>query len=107
MILEVIIDDHLYPLDVPQHVLQGGEGFFAKMDQDMDQGWQMGRDWVDAPDVTDRCRIAADKMLTAFERDNEALAMMMGGYILSRMPGIRQVVVDTSGDVQMTQLIAG
>ena len=35
------------------------------MDQDMDAGWQMSRDWVDNPSREQRCQIVADKLLTA------------------------------------------
>ena len=78
MILNVIINDKPRPLEVPEDVIKEGETFFQKMDCDMDKGWQMSRDWVEKPDAEQRCQIAADKILTAIDTDNEKLLMMKG-----------------------------
>ena len=96
MILNVIGDEQSIDLNVPDPLIQEAEDFFANMDRDMDAGWQMSRDWVDRPSREQRCQIAADKLLTALENENRKLAMMMAGYILSRMPGVQSVEVDTS-----------
>ena len=103
MILNVIVDEQSIDLNVPDPLLQEAEDFFAKMDRDMDAGWQMSRDWVDQPDREQRCQIAADKLLTALENENRKLAMMMAGYILSRMPGVQSVEVDTAGEIDQTR----
>jgi hypothetical protein len=52
----------------------------------MDQGWQMSREWVDRPNQLQRCQIIADKLLSALEKENERLGMMMAGYICARLP---------------------
>ena len=103
MVLNVIVDDQSVPVQIPDHILQEAEPFFAKMDLDMDGGWQMSRDWVDNPDTTQRCQIVADKLLTALENDNPKLAAMMAGYIASRMPGVTSIDVDASGEIQETR----
>jgi hypothetical protein len=103
MILKAIIEDHEYSLNVPDQVLSEGEPFFAKLDADMDQGWQMSRDWVAHPDRLQRCQIVADKLLTALENENDRLGMLMAGYILSRLPGVEAVEPDTRGEIQNTQ----
>jgi hypothetical protein len=68
MILNVVIEEQIYPVDVPAEIVADGEEFFGKLDRDMDKGWQMSRDWVDNPDVEQRCQIVGDKMLTAMRR---------------------------------------
>ena len=103
MILNVIVDEQTIDLNVPDPMLEQAEDFFVKMDRDMDTGWQMSRDWVDQPDREQRCQIAADKLLTALENENRKLAMMMAGYILSRMPGVQSVEVDTTGEIDQTR----
>ena len=106
MILKAIIDDLEYSLNVPEAVLAQGEGFFAKMDADMDKGWQMSREWVRSPNRAERCQIVADKLLSALEKENQKLGMLMAGYILSRMPEVHTVEIDIGGEIQNTQLIA-
>jgi hypothetical protein len=106
MILKAVIDDLEYSLNVPEAVLSQGEEFFAKMDADMDKGWQMSREWVRSPNRAERCQIVANKLLSALEKENEKLGMLMAGYILSRMPEIHTVEIDIAGEIQNTQLIA-
>lgn len=105
MILKAIIDDHEYSLNVPEAVIAEGKEFFAKLDADMDQGWQMSRDWVQNPNQVERCQIIADKLLTALENENHKLGMLMAGYILSRMPNVETVEIDIRGEIRNTQFI--
>ena len=105
MILKAIIDDQEYSLNVPEEVISRGEEFFAKLDADMDNGWQMSREWVQNPNPVERCQIVADKLLTALEKENEKLGLLMAGYILSRMPGVDTVEIDIGGEIQNTQFV--
>ena len=107
MILNIYVEDRHYPLDVPEALLGDAEEFFAKMDSDMAQGWQMSRQWVDSPNPTERCQIVADKLMMALNADNPQMVSLMGGYILTRMPGVKGVRIDTSGEIQETEFIMG
>ena len=99
MILNVVIEEQIYPIDVPAEIVADGEEFFGKLDRDMDRGWQMSRDWVDNPDLEQRCQIVGDKMLTAMHNDNKKLLMLLAAYILSRVPGIKGIRIDTNGEM--------
>lgn len=103
MILKAIIDEQVYTLNVPDPVIERGSDFFEQLDRDMDKGWQMSREWVEAPDRLQRCQIIADKLLTALEKENEKLGMLMAGYILSRLPNVESVELDIQGEVQNNQ----
>lgn len=103
MILDAVIDDQVYSLNVPDALLLEGESFFAQLDRDMDQGWQMSREWVDTPDRLQRAQIVADKLLTALEKENDKLGMLMAGYLLSRLPGLERVELDIQGEIQNNQ----
>lgn len=107
MLLNVYIEDLHYPLDIPEALLTDAEAFFARMDTDMDKGWQMSRQWVESPDRTERCQIVADKLMVALNAENYQMVSMMGAYILSRMPGVKGVRIDTSGEIQETEFIMG
>jgi hypothetical protein len=102
MILKAIIDDQEYTLNVPDMVITQAEKVFAGLDQDMDKGWQMSREWVDNPDRMQRCQIVADKLLTALETENHRTGVLMAGYILSRLPEVETVEIDIQGEMQNT-----
>jgi hypothetical protein len=106
MILKLTIDDQTYNIEVPEEAIQEAAAFYTKMDQDMDRGWQMSRLWVEKPDLYQRCQIVADRILGAFHTENKRMVLLMAGYILSRVPHIQEVVVDTSGDITLTEIVA-
>jgi len=105
MRFKVIVGEDVYAVEVPAHVLEDSSEFFAKLDRDMDRGWQMSRDYVERPDATQRCQIAADKLLTSIMNGNGATATMMAAYIRARAPGVTGVDVDTAGEMQDTKLL--
>lgn len=104
MILNVTINEHSYPIRIPDGMPEEAAGMFARMDADMDRGWQMSRVWVDRPDSHQRCQIVADRLLTAMENHNQELATMMAAYIVARMPDVREIIIDTSGDMTQTEI---
>jgi hypothetical protein len=105
MKLDVIIDNKTHRIEVPQDMLAEGETFFQKMDRDMDSGWQMGPEFVESPDIAQRCQIAANKLLVSVSAQNQLLVQLMAGYILRRMPGIKTVDIDTGGEMLNTEFI--
>lgn len=102
MVLKVVFEENIYQVSIPQDVLSDGEGFFQRMNADMDKGWQMGREWVEMPDATQRCQIAADRLVDAITTENETLAGLMAGYIITQRPGTKEVQVATTGDLMET-----
>lgn len=105
MILKISFDDQTFEIDVPDEIMAGAAEFYTKMDADMDRGWQMSRTWVEKPDTYQRCQIVADKILGAFHTENKKMLLLMSGYILSRMPATREVTIDTSGDITLTEIV--
>ena len=105
MVLNIVISENSIPLDVPDHLVSGAVEMFDKMDSDMNQGWQMGRVWVDNMNTEQRCQVVADKLLTALENENQNLQVMMAAYILNRVPGIKGIRPATDGEIQETELL--
>ena len=105
MRLEAIIDEQHYPIEVPEPLLQEAEPFFAKLDADMDQGWQMSRHWVEQPNTTERCQIVADRLRDAIERHQAELQLLLAGYLLSRAPDLTAVQIDSQGEMSESVLI--
>ena len=105
MQLKVLVDDGEFRLDVPDDMIAEAADFFAKMDRDMDRGWQMSREYVEQPDTQQRCQIVADKLVTALMNGRNTTALLMAGYILTHAPGVTGVDVDTTGEMQNTELL--
>ena len=105
MILNVSIDERTYHIEPPPGMVGEAEDFFAKMDADMDKGWQMNRQWVESPDRFQRCQIAADKLMAAHGEGNDILVKLMAAYMLNRLPGIVGVRVNTEGEMMETELV--
>jgi hypothetical protein len=105
MQFKVIIGEQVYAIEVPEEVLLEAAELHAMLDRDMDQGWQMSRQFVERPDRLQRCQIVADKLLTSIMNDTHATAMLMAGYIVLRMPGVIGVDIDAAGEMQNTALL--
>lgn len=98
MQLNIIVGEYAMDLNIPDRYLEESRQSFENLDANMDQGIQFGPAWVEQPDRRQRCQFAADKLLTALETDNEGLALLSAGYILSRMPGVERVRIDNAGE---------
>ena len=84
MILKLTIDDQTYEIDVDERSMQEAE----------------------EPDLYQRCQIVADRILGAFHTENQKMVLLMSGYILSRVPHVEEVIVDTTGDITLTEVVA-
>ena len=101
--LVIEFDHNCYSLPVPAALMTVAQDFFARMDLDMDAGWQMSRWWVPDPDQLQRCQIVADKLLNAMIKKDEQSACMMGAYILRQKPETRHIRINTEGQIQGTE----
>ena len=104
MILKVVIDDQLLELNVPEAFIEQAQDFFARMDEDMDRGWQVNREWVEKPDPMLRAQIAANKLLTALENEDHRLGRLMAGYIVARFPNVDTVELKPAGETRDHQI---
>jgi len=105
MRFKVVIGEQAYAIELPDDLLRESVEFHAKLDRDMDRGWQMSREFVPSPDRLQRCQIVADRLLDSLTTGNEATAMLMAGYIALRMPGAVGVDIDAGGEMQNTELL--
>ena len=105
MQFKVVVGEDIYAVDVPAEVLEQGTDYFARLDRDMDRGWQMSRDYVERPDRLQRCQIVADRLLTSIINNTQASATLLAAYIVVRTPGAVGVDVDTTGEMQNSELL--
>jgi len=107
MHFKVVVGGQVYAVEVPEELLSEAGEFHARLDRDMDRGWQMSREFVERPDRLQRCQIVADRLLTSLTQRNQATAMLMAAYIALRVPGAIGVDIDAAGEMQNTELIFG
>lgn len=100
MILKVTIADQLLELNVPDALIAQASEFFDRMDADMDQGWQVNREWIDQVDRPLRGQIVANKLLTAIENRDDDLGRLMAGYLLSRFTDIELLELSEAGEIR-------
>ncbi len=105
MRFKVVIGEQVFAVDIPEDLLREAGEFHARLDRDMDRGWQMSREFVARPDQLQRCQIVAEKLLTSLHNGSEASAMLMAGYIAVRMPGAIGVDIDDAGEMQNTEVL--
>ena len=105
MRFRVVVGDQVYAVEVPEELLREAGEFHARLDRDMDRGWQMSREFVERPDRLQRCQIVADRLLTSLTQRNQATAMLMAAYIALSVPGAIGVDIDAAGEMQNTELI--
>ena len=105
MLLNLYIEDQPCPLEVPEEILEEGRDFFDQMDRDMDRGWQMSHTWVEELNQVQRCQVAADRLLQALTDGKGHLLLLMAGYILSRLPEVREVRITDRGDMNENKIL--
>jgi len=103
-VLNVVIDGQMQAINVKEEMVLSGSPLFNKMDEDMNKGWTLSKEFVENPNVTQRCQIVGDKLLTAIEDNNEKMKTMMAAYILSRVPNIMTIYIDNNGEIFETQI---
>lgn len=102
---DVFIEGNQYTVSVDHADIEHGMNFFADMDRDMDRGWRMGPEYVHEPNLTQRSQIVAERLMLALENRNTSLKAAMAAYIVWRVPNIRELHIDTSGDPSLTEVI--
>ena len=50
MQFRAVIGEQVYAIEVPEALLRESAEFHARLDRDMDLGWQMSREFVALPD---------------------------------------------------------
>ena len=105
MQFDVYIEDTPYTLEVDPLDIEAGKPMFDTMDKDMDGGWRMGPEYVHHPDITQRVQIVAERLMLAMEARNQPLITAMAAYIAYRVPNIRELHVDSTGEPMLTEIV--
>jgi hypothetical protein len=80
---------------VPGHQRQ----YLDNMDARMDQGIQLGADFIKAPNALQRSQFVANSLVNALQNDQDGIASAMCTYLAKRMPDLQQIkCVSKEGD---------
>jgi len=99
MNFNISIDEESYTLEVSEKLMQELESVHKDMDDDYDNGLQLGRYWIDQPTLEQRCQLTADKVVSAIHQENIRLFYIMASYILSKFPALKKVTVSSDFEV--------
>lgn len=105
MKIDVIINQEQIPVNVPEHIIQEAQDFFAILDKDLDKGALVDRSWYDNINLETRCKIVADRLLTSIVNQKEKPTILYAAYILSKVPNLVAIDVDNGGNILDTEFI--
>jgi hypothetical protein len=104
MILNLQIEGEACPLEVSEEFCHENRPFFDKMDQDMDQGWQMSQRWVESPSPDERAAIVGDRLVQALKSGNGHLLTLMAGYLADRYPTAERLELYDRNDINLNRI---
>ena len=99
MILNLNIDQENFGIEIKPELIKELTSIIEKMDEEYDEGVQMGRYWVDKPSKEQRCQVAANNAVNSIHRENKRMLYIMSTYIVYTFPEVISVMVDTSAEM--------
>ena len=91
MFYVILNDEPLLEFDrkkpVPEHQRQ----YLDNMDSQMDQGIQLGDDFIKAPNPLQRSQFVANSLVNLLLKDQYSMAIAMCTYLAKRMPDLQQI----------------
>jgi len=99
MNFNITIDEESYTLEVNDGLMQELKNFHSDMDAEYDKGIQLGRYWIESPDLEQRCQLTADKVVSAIHQENIRLFYLNASYILTKFPNLKSVTVSSDFEI--------
>ena len=102
-ILYVIVNDEpVLEFDrgkpVPGHQRQ----YLDNMDSQMDQGIQLGSDFIEKPNALQRSQFVANSLINHILKDEYSVAIAMCTYLAKRMPDLKQIKCKGEDDKELS-----
>lgn len=79
--------------------------FLDEMDAQMDDGIQLGDEFIDKPKVLQRCQYVANTLINSVLAEKDPLAAATCSYLASRLPNLQQVRALSSDDGTSIELV--
>lgn len=76
--------------------------YLDKMDSKMNEGFLIGDNRIEKPDINQRAQFVAANMLHAIKADNEQVAASMCSYLANRLPDLKQVkIIEVDSEISI------
>lgn len=79
--------------------------YLDKMESDMDNGFQLGDERIENPDMKDRAKFVAMTLIQSIEADNEAMIVATCAYLATRQTDLKEVRANADGENMMLDLV--
>lgn len=83
---------------VPGHQRQ----YLDNMDSQMNQGVQLGKDFIENPDALQRSQFVANSLVNHLLKDEYSVAIAMCTYLGKRMPDLQQIKCEGEKDKELS-----
>ena len=105
-ILSVYINDKII-LEYDKKTRHPGKQrqFFDGMDIDMDEGIEINNEKITSPDKTQRANYVAMSLLQGIKSESEGMISNTFGYLVNRLPELKQIRSLENGDKITMELI--
>ncbi len=98
----VVNDEALLEFDrskpVPGHQRQ----YIDNMDSQMDQGIQLGKDFIQNPNALQRSQFVANSLVNHLLKEKYSVAIAMCTYLAKRMPELKQIKCKEESDKSLS-----
>ena len=94
-------------LDYEKNVRTSGlqKRFLDSMDLDMDKGIEVNGEMIDSPDKMQRVHYVAMSLFYGIENKSEGMISATCGYLVNRLPELKQIRATEDGDEMTLDLI--
>jgi len=103
MLFVVLNDEALLEFDRSKSVPGHQRQYLDNMDSQMDQGIQLGSDFIEDPNALQRSQFVANSLVNMLLKDQYSSAIAMCTYLAKRMPELQQIQCksDTEGEISI------
>lgn len=79
--------------------------FLDMMDNDMDEGVNIGGDLIEYPNQNQRAKYVAMNLIDGLIKKDESLISITSAYLSHRLPELKEIIVNEKGDDIAVELV--
>lgn len=83
-------DQEVLTYDRSQDLPEQQRNYIDKMDEHMDEGFDLAGSFIKQPDLDQKTKFVALNLVYALQKEDDQTAIMMFTYLVNRMPDLKQ-----------------
>ena len=91
MLYVIVNDEPILEFDRKKPVPGHQHQYLDNMDSQMDQGIQLGEDFIEQPNALQRSQFVANSLVNLILKDEYSMAIAMCTYLAKRLPDLQQI----------------